>query len=116
MGRSCFQLREGESVYSCPQCGVKIDEDDERCPSCGSDVGDGSWDEEDETSTQPCPFCSEEIYDDAEWCPSCRKYLSREDRSQPNRKPSWVVIGVLLALLPIFYVNFVGVWTWMFGR
>ncbi len=71
--------------------------------------------EADET-TEPCPFCGAEIYDDAEWCPSCRNYLSSEDGRQPRSKPFWILLGVVLALIPILYSNFAGVWAWMFGR
>ena len=77
---------------------------------------DDGFDEEDEDTTTPCPFCGVETYDDAEWCPACRNYLSHEDHARPYAKPAWILIGVALALLPILYVNFAGVWTWLFHR
>jgi hypothetical protein len=52
--------------------------------------------EPDESSadTAPCPHCRALIYDDSERCPACGEYLSASD----ERKPWWMVVGVLVCL------------------
>ena len=62
--------------------------------------------EDDGDETVPCPHCLRPVYEDAERCPSCGRYLSREDRARPARRPWWVVAGVLvcLALVASWYV------------
>jgi hypothetical protein len=50
--------------------------------------------DENEHDTAPCPQCRTLIYADSERCPECGEYLT--DRSE--RKPLWLVGGVLLCL------------------
>jgi len=57
---------------------------------------DDEWGEGPDDDTDECPYCREPVYDDAERCPHCGHYLSREDA--PDRKPWWVVAGVLACL------------------
>ena len=49
--------------------------------------------------TVRCPYCGKAVYEQAEVCHHCKSYLSIEDR--PPRKPTWVVVAVLLCLLGI---------------
>lgn len=55
-----------------------------------------------ENVTVPCPYCSEEIPEDTPRCPYCENYISEED-GPPARKPLWIVIGALLALVGLLY-------------
>jgi zinc-ribbon domain len=66
------------------------------------DNDDEDWDDDpDEESTVPCPHCREPVYDDTELCPNCGQYLSIED--SPHRKPWWVVLGVVVCLMMVFW-------------
>ena len=53
--------------------------------------------DDDDDDLIACPYCREPIYEESERCPSCGKYLSVEDA--PRGLPTWVLIGVVLALL-----------------
>ncbi|MDB5349502.1 MAG: hypothetical protein JWN86_749 [Planctomycetota bacterium] len=57
--------------------------------------------DDDDDETIPCPYCRKPVYEDAEQCPTCGKYLSREDT--PWRRPVWLVGGVILCLLIVFW-------------
>ena len=79
------------------------------------DRDDEAWDEEWESDddfdevdgtdedepTVPCPYCGREIHEEALRCPHCENYLSAED-APPQRKPWWVVVGVLAALYAVY--------------
>jgi len=53
---------------------------------------------EEDDGVVPCPYCSEEMLEDSPRCPSCGRYISEEDRP-PERKPPWILIGVVLCLI-----------------
>jgi len=55
------------------------------------DDGDGSPDE-----TEPCPFCKKPVHETADVCPYCRNFISLDE---PQRKPWWVFVVLLLCLL-----------------
>ena len=65
----------------------------------GAEPDDDEWtpDEDDEDETVPCPHCQEPVHDQAERCPHCGWYISEED-APPARRPTWLVIGFILAL------------------
>lgn len=69
---------------------------------------DETWDEEDwshddESGTVPCPYCRKEIPEDTPRCPYCENYLSEEDEARPpERKPAWIIIGVLICLYIVY--------------
>lgn len=73
------------------------------------DEGDGwmpdddEWvpDEDDEDPTAECPHCHEPVFDQAERCPHCGWYISEEDAA-PARRPWWIVLGVVLALVAVY--------------
>jgi transposase-like protein len=75
------------------------------CERPDEDEDDDEWDAADE-ATVPCPYCEREIYEDAPRCPYCERYLSEED-TPPDRKPWWIIVGVLLCLY--------AVWRWIAG-
>ena len=64
--------------------------------------------DEDDGGTTDCPYCGQEIADGAQRCPHCGSYISRED-APPDRKPRWVVAGVIVCLLIMLV-------TWLLGR
>ena len=64
-------------------------------------MDDDSWSDDGDTTT-PCPYCNHPIYDDSCRCPHCGNYLSEEDVGSA-RKPWWIIAGVVLALLIIFF-------------
>jgi hypothetical protein len=64
-----------------------------------SDDDDG-WNQDDDEPTMPCPYCREEIYDDSPRCPHCGKYIS-EEGAPVQRKPWWIILGVLLCIIVI---------------
>lgn len=49
-------------------------------------------------STVSCPHCGQEVSEEAEWCPNCDQYISVA-RSLPNKKPIWLIVGVVVLLL-----------------
>jgi hypothetical protein len=56
----------------------------------------------DDASTIPCPYCQREIYEDSPRCPHCGQYISEDDI--PSRpKPWWIILGVLLCLLAMWF-------------
>ncbi len=61
-------------------------------------------DDDDEEPTVPCPYCRREILEDAERCPYCEHYISKEDRP-PERKPLWIVVGVIACLYVVYRWN-----------
>jgi hypothetical protein len=65
------------------------------------DDDEPSWDEDDDDYTVPCPFCKRPIHEDAQRCPYCGNYISEEDRP-PQRKPWWIVVGVLVCLYLVY--------------
>jgi len=65
-------------------------------------VDDDDWpDEDDDEPTVPCPYCGREIHEEAPRCPYCENYLSSVD-APPQRKPWWLVVGVLLCLYVVY--------------
>ena len=64
------------------------------------DDGDGA-DEDDGEPTMPCPYCGREIHEEAARCPYCENYLTAAD-SPPQRKPWWLVVGVLACLYAVY--------------
>jgi hypothetical protein len=72
------------------------------------DWGDDDWDEEegpwdhDEQPVVPCPYCGEEIAEDSQLCPHCKSFISEED-APPDRKPWWIIVGVLLCFYVIYH-------------
>jgi hypothetical protein len=79
-------------------------EDDD--PGLSADPEDEDWPDEDDNDepTIPCPHCRREVLEDAERCPYCEHYLSRED-APPQRKPWWVVVGVIACLYVVYRWN-----------
>lgn len=71
------------------------------------DSEEEDWESDDEESepTIECPYCQAEIHEDSQRCPFCENYISRED-SPPERKPWWIVIGVLICLILVL------LWIW----
>lgn len=69
--------------------------DDRELPD-PADAGDD--DDEAEADTEPCPYCGKAVYYGADVCPHCRSFISAED-APPRRRPAWLVVGALLALL-----------------
>ena len=66
------------------------------------DPDDSDWaDEDDDEPTAPCPYCGREIHEEAPRCPYCENYVSAAD-SPPQRKPWWLVVGVLLCLYAVY--------------
>ena len=65
----------------------------------GGEPADEEWtpDDGDEDETVPCPHCQESVHEQAERCPNCGWYISEED-APPARRPTWIVIGFILAL------------------
>lgn len=64
----------------------------------------GSDDDDNDEPTLPCPYCRREILEDAERCPYCEHYIAKEDRP-PERKPWWVVLGVIACLYVVYRWN-----------
>jgi hypothetical protein len=66
---------------------------------------DDDWDDDDgrdeEAATIPCPYCRRPIHEDTPRCPYCGNYVSEED-SPPQRKPWWIVVGVLVCLYLVY--------------
>lgn len=60
------------------------------------DLPDGVYN--DEPASVPCPYCREPVSEDAQYCSRCENYLSAED-APPARKPTWIIIGLLVCLL-----------------
>jgi len=58
------------------------------------------WANDDKAETIPCPHCRKQIHEDSERCPYCEQYLSDEE-APPNRKPWWIVIGVLVCMYAV---------------
>ncbi|MGH7179405.1 MAG: zinc ribbon domain-containing protein, partial [Tepidisphaeraceae bacterium] len=54
-------------------------------------------DDPDDPGVVECPNCRRTISEEAEWCHHCGKYISTED--SPTRVPTWVWIGVIVALV-----------------
>jgi predicted nucleic acid-binding Zn ribbon protein len=52
---------------------------------------------EDEPETVPCPDCRQPVPEDDDYCSQCKTFISLED-SPPARKPTWIVIGLLVCL------------------
>jgi RNA polymerase subunit RPABC4/transcription elongation factor Spt4 len=63
------------------------------------DADDAGEDDETSTDTTACPHCGHPVYEDAEKCPHCGHYIS--PHASTNRKPLWIIVGVILALLVI---------------
>ena len=89
-----------------PRRGEQADWDDERWEDNGYEPDDAESDQEDEP-TIPCPGCRREIHEESQRCPYCGQYILEEDVSA-GRKPWWIILGVLLALLVI--------WSWLAGK
>jgi hypothetical protein len=83
------------------------DEDDESDDLEGWDDPDTSDEgDEDVVDTEPCPHCGRPVYEQAQLCPHCGNYISLS--AAPQRRPMWIVIGVILGLAVI------GIW--LFSR
>jgi hypothetical protein len=67
------------------------------------DDEDEEWvpDEDDEEPTAECPHCHEPVFDQAERCPHCGWYISEKD-TPPARRPWWIALGVVLALIAVY--------------
>jgi hypothetical protein len=74
------------------------DEGWEEDDSESDDWNDG----EEEEPTIPCPYCRREIHEDSVRCPLCGQYLSDEDLPA-SRKPWWIILGVVLCILVIWF-------------
>lgn len=61
------------------------------------DLPDGVY-HDDDLPTVPCPYCREPVLEDVGRCPACESYISAED-APPARKPTWVWVCLILALL-----------------
>lgn len=68
---------------------------------------DEEWtpDESADDETVPCPHCQEPVHEQAERCPHCGWYISEED-APPARRPWWVVLGLIFALVAVFLLVF----------
>jgi DNA-directed RNA polymerase subunit RPC12/RpoP len=75
------------------------DEDDDWSPD--EEESDGP-DDEDELPTIPCPYCGKEVLEESIRCPYCGEYRSEED-SPSEPKPTWVIVGLVLAFLAVFF-------------
>jgi hypothetical protein len=58
-------------------------------------------DDHDTAPTVACPYCRRSIHEESERCPYCGNYISAEEDSA-NRKPWWIVIGVLICLFLVY--------------
>ena len=72
---------------SCPNCGIKLDLDDDACPNCGYSEEERDELDDDDTMEQEskfCPQCDDELTYDEETgsysCPSCDYSEDDEDR------------------------------------
>jgi hypothetical protein len=65
-------------------------------------VNDDDWNDDDEEATIPCPYCHRQIHEDSQRCPYCENYISEEDKV-PAHKPGWIIIGVLLVFLILYW-------------
>jgi hypothetical protein len=68
-----------------------------------TDDEESPYDDDDEP-TIPCPYCRREILEEAERCPYCEHYISKED-APPQRKPLWIVVGVIACLYVVYRWN-----------
>ena len=62
--------------------------------------------EDDDDYTAPCPHCREPIPEDAPRCPYCENYTTEDDAPARNRKPLWIWIGLIVALILALYMAF----------
>ncbi|AFZ73274.1 double zinc ribbon domain-containing protein [Natronobacterium gregoryi] len=60
---------DGDTTESCHSCGAAVDPDMAFCPDCGAKL-----EEDDEPTLDACPSCDYEI-DDETYCPSCGLHL-----------------------------------------
>jgi hypothetical protein len=63
-----------------------------------------------DNDTVECPHCLRPVYEDAERCPGCGRYLSREDRARPARRPWWLVVGALVCIVVVIRWVTLGNW------
>jgi predicted nucleic acid-binding Zn ribbon protein len=61
------------------------------------------YDSDEGPDTVPCPHCKKPIPEDTPRCPYCENYLSDEDASQPRVKPLWIVVGVVVCLVLVYF-------------
>jgi predicted nucleic acid-binding Zn ribbon protein len=54
-------------------------------------------DDSDSTDTEPCPICGKLIYEQAQTCQHCGNFVSLGHTR--NRKPLWIVVGVILCII-----------------
>lgn len=66
-----------------------MDDDDDELP-------DGVY--HDDLGTEPCPYCGADIASGADYCPRCKNWMSAEE-TQPHRKPLWVWVLLILAVV-----------------
>lgn len=77
---------------------VATDDDWENDGGEGWSPDDEEWTPDDEDDdTVACPHCRVQVHEQAERCPHCGWYISEED-APPARRPTWIVIGFVLAL------------------
>lgn len=70
---------------------------------------DEDWNDDVEVdNTTPCPHCGETIYEDSVRCPKCGTYLTGETMHH-FRKPIWIIIGAVLALIAFVAYNFIDI-------
>ncbi len=79
----------------------QFEEDDEADVGDREDPDESDTDDDDEPELIDCPYCGKEIYEQAEVCPHCGSYISSEDPERPVRRPRWLVVGVVVALIVV---------------
>ncbi len=63
--------------------------------------------EDDSADTEACPHCGYPIYAQAERCPRCHSFVVMD---VARRRPTWIIIGVILAIAAI------GTWLFILWR
>jgi predicted nucleic acid-binding Zn ribbon protein len=100
-GTQLFSASRQRRIVMARQIARQWESDDDEWPGDDSELDEGDENQDDEP-TIPCPYCGRAIYEDAPQCPYCQQYIS-EDDAPPSRKPWWVILGVLLCMLVIWF-------------